>query len=106
VTGMLSELELQTLTERRKNSRLSLFYRALSEESPIQVPDTIKVKQNQGRTDNGRACHPLPVSRTNSRHHSFYPKTVRDWNGLPREAMCKLTLSSFKDFLLGKGVDN
>ena len=103
---MLVELQLQTLAERRKNARLSLFYRALSEESPLQIPDNIIVKETQRRTDNGRACHSLPICKNNIRSHSFYPRTLKEWNSLPREAVCKLTLDSFKEFLLGKGENN
>jgi hypothetical protein len=94
VTGMLRELELETLKSRRRKARLSLFYKIVHKITPLVPPNELNLKSVQRRTDNGKAyehfaCH------TNPLFSSFYPRTVRDWNLLPSSVVSVDTIDAF-----------
>jgi ribonuclease P/MRP protein subunit RPP40 len=94
VSNMLSELSLSKLQERRAQARVKLFYKINSKLTPLVVPSELVQKCNNGRTGNGKSYVHMP-SHSNPYYSSFYPRTVRDWNGLPSDTVCSSSLPSF-----------
>ena len=96
VGDMLAQLEWPTLQERRQNTRVSLLKKILEEKVAIKC-DTLKPATDRARRNS--VCHNKqleePYSRTDYRKMSFFPRTIRDWNHLPSEAVAETSL----DFL-------
>jgi len=78
VTGLLDELGWFPLFERRKHSRLTVFYKALKNLSVISL-DHLSVSSRHTTASNEKQFMSLPV-RTDVFKHSFFPRTITDWN--------------------------
>ena len=103
VTGLLDELGWQTLVERRRFSRLSLFYRALHGQAGLEV-DRLRLSQGATRASSG-GDHFLQLScRTEVYRNSFFPRTVCDWNSLSASVKSTPSLETFRGALLGDGA--
>jgi hypothetical protein len=98
VTQMLNDLNLVSLSQRRQNARSKLFYKLDSQLIPLELPDQLKRKVLNGRTDNGKAYTHI-VTHSNPYFSSFFPRTVRDWNSLPPAAVSSPSLCSFSNKL-------
>ena len=64
---------------------------------PVSVPDYV-----QQKTRVRRSCHPkrfINFSTSNTYKYSFFNRTVKEWNALPRELLEQETLVSFKSAL-------
>ena len=83
MTKVLEQLKWESLKQRRKGSRLMLFYKGLKGQANIPVDD-LKTPLRHTRTRNHHS-EPFQVSyaRTDAYRHSFFPETFRDWNALP-----------------------
>ena len=95
VGQMITTLGWQSLEQRRKISRLSMLYKI--DNSLAHCP-TIKSKlvplpARQRRSPSRQLK--LITCRTQYRGSSFLPRTVRDWNGLPENAVGAETLDTF-----------
>ena len=99
VDDMLSKIGWKPLEIRRKESRLCLLYKMYNGEIREDVSGIICQPCYMGRSD-----HPKKIRRIQSRllpyHQSFFPRTIRDWNNLPRGVMGARTLGEFKEMLL------
>ena len=83
VTSMLTELDWQPLQQRRKNRRLTNFYKAINQLTPVIIPDYIQTPIRFTRTHD-QALIQLPANYEQYKN-SFIPRTIRDWNSLPPE---------------------
>ena len=81
VTAMLSELNWQSLAERRRHARLVMFYKIHFQLVHICMPLTPKHHLQPTHTENTFA-YMIPSSACDYCLQSFYPSTVRDWNTL------------------------
>ena len=119
VTQMLKDQKLPSLKERRKDKRLLLMYNLSkglvpaipSNEylKPITSKRKIKaktfsdyksdniIKRHQILHDN---CYQLPQTRTVVYKNSFFPKTISEWNKLPKFVVESGSKDIFKDRLL------
>ena len=86
VSTLKSELELETLQRRRFIARNSMFYKALRNETAIEIPF-------------GEEVHHLPV-HMDTYKYSFLPRTARCWNILPQEIRNAPSTESFKRVLV------
>ena len=82
VQSLLSELYWERLVIRRRNHRLSHFYKMkngsatyLSSLVPVQTQDRYALRNTENI--------PLPIARSQLYNSSFLPATIRDWNALP-----------------------
>lgn len=84
VSMMLKDLNWPTLQKRRYESRLSMFYKFLCQEStPIEVPSCY-LNHADYLTRNYHPLHlMIPSSNTLSYQKSYFPKTIVDWYNLP-----------------------
>ena len=86
ITALLNDLKWQPLADRRRNQRLSLFYKILHQDLNIP-PDSVDLNISTSRT---RKKHSLVLQREHGRDkHSPYWKgticrTIPEWNNLDR----------------------
>ena len=96
VGEMLEILQWPTLQERRQNSRLTMLTKILDDKVTVKCKD---LKPAFQRARRGSVCHSKQLEeiycRTDYRSMSFFPRTIRDWNRLPSEAVAATSL----DFL-------
>lgn len=101
VTNMLADLQLIPLAERRKQQRLAMFYRVVEGLVPAIAPEDylfeIRNKRNIKATKFQDYQHKNIIERlevnntrgyktiqcnTDCRKHSYFPRTIIDWNHL------------------------
>ena len=81
-TNRLKELKWTPLEERRAKNKALSFYKA--KHGQLEIPMTDFKKPNDGRT-RAEDSYNIPRSRTDTYFYSFFPSTVRLWNGLPAD---------------------
>ena len=81
MTGILGQLKWESLKKRRKDNRLILLYKGLKGKYSLSADDLVP------RTRRTRNQHSMafqtPIANTDVYKGSFFPETIRDWNGLP-----------------------
>jgi len=92
---MLQHLGWRSLEQRRRDARLTLLYKIITEE--VVIPAKDKLIQPICKT---RHMHSLPFqnpwSKIDTGKMSFFPRTIRDWNSLPDQVVTAGTLAAFK----------
>ena len=78
MTKILEQLKWESLKQRRKGSRLILFYKGLKGQANIPVDD-LKTPLRKTRNHHSDPFQ-VPYARTDAYRHSFFPETIRDWN--------------------------
>ena len=81
MTKVLEQLKWESLKQRRKGSRLILFYKGLKGQANIPVDD-LKSPLRNTRNHHSEPFQ-VPYDRTDAYRYSFFPETIRDWNALP-----------------------
>ena len=82
VTSMLSSLNISTLLQRCKSSRLTLFYQIINNILPISIP--FYYQRTHSYTRQYHQNHfILPQATLNTYKYSLYPRTMKEWNNLP-----------------------
>ena len=118
ITKMLTNLELQTLQERRKESRLTFLFKVVEGLVPaIQPSEYLVPVQNKRRiratrlgdflTDNKIAAHQLNNSRcfitprcnTEIYKNSYFPRTIVEWNQLEDRKVTVDNVEAFRSAL-------
>lgn len=98
---LYSEIKWDSLEKRRKDHKLTLFYKMQINMTPSYlsnlIPQTIgNISQyNLRNSDNLQTIN----ARTSQYANSFLPSTVRDWNSLPPEIAQSDSLTTFKNHL-------
>ena len=115
VTRLLEKCNLPPLQERRRHLRLTLFYKVVEGLVPALPPEKFLQKQKPGRqirtllrpdeetsnpannyarhNDRPYVVHP---SITEELRHSFFPRTVVDWNRLENAVVHAGSVNSFR----------
>ena len=94
VTSMLDHLDWPPLQNRRRNRRLTTFYKAVNDMSPVTIPDYVmRPVRHITRTHNQAFIE----IRANCEQYknSFLPRTIRDWNALPPDLVLAATVDDF-----------
>jgi hypothetical protein len=96
-TIVYKELEWDSLKERRKKQRLKLYHKAVIEEAPVYLQNTLpqKVGMNLRNADD----YVTASTRTDAFKFSFFPKTTSDWNELDEDTKSAKTSAAFKNKL-------
>jgi len=92
VTDLLDELGWLPLFERRKHSRLTVFYKAFNNLSATSL-DHLSVSSRHTRASNENKFMSLPV-RTDAFKYLLFPRTITDWNSLPSTGCSPLAVDS------------
>ena len=118
-TRLLRKHELTTLQERRLKLCLGFFYKVVEGLLPAITPCDFIIPQKPGQrihstrhkstyllqnpvenyTWNNDRCCCVPESHTDQYCHSFFPKTIVEWNHLDNTIVHQKSVDSFKSAL-------
>jgi len=90
VTDMLSRLGWRELAQRRVDSRLSVMYKIVH--GLVAIPMGVYCTLQRDMVHLQQI-----VCRTQYYQFSFFPRTISDWNKLPRDTILANTLACFKN---------
>ena len=118
ITGLLRKHELTALQERRLQLGLGFFYKVVEGLVPAITPCDFITPQKPGRricsmrdkstyrylsqnpvenyTRNNDRCHCVPKTHTDQHRHSYFPKTITEWNQLGDTIVHQKSVDSFK----------
>ncbi|CAH1271968.1 Hypp4742 [Branchiostoma lanceolatum] len=95
VTQMLNDLQWTLLSERRRNARLTFFYKLVNNLININTDSLLKPAQGRTRGSHTLKFQPL-YARTDSYKYSYFPRTIPEWNALPGAVVTAPTVESFR----------
>lgn len=94
VSQLVAQLGWDSLSDRRKTARLSLFYKGLHGLAAVPV-DQLKPSSRCTRHSSTNTFHSLSA-RIDCYKNSFLPRTVVDWNALPDDVRLRPSVDSFR----------
>jgi len=94
ISQLVVQLDWESLSDRRMNARLSLFYKGLHGLAAVPV-DQLQRSTRCTRYSGTDTFITLP-SRIDCYKYSFLPRTVVDWNALPEHVRTKPSVDSFR----------
>ena len=85
INTLYKETGWDTFEKRRKNHKLTLFFKMSTNVSPSYLSSLVPQSVDHASSYNLRKSHNLrPIAtRTNFYYNSFLPSVIRDWNELP-----------------------
>ena len=95
VNDMLQHLDWTSLENRRKYARLALFYKIENEKVAICKEGRL-IRPRHTTRNMPTKSYQLPATGSDYRKHSFFPRTIRDWNALPPGIVSAPSLEVFK----------
>ena len=95
VGNMLQHLEWHSLSDRRKDSSLNMFYIIVNDKVEIQKTNRLIPQKRQTRHSHTKRFQ-IPSCKTEYRKESVFPRTITDWNKLPENKINSTILDSFK----------
>ena len=95
VTDMLENLGWRTLEQRRVDVRLALLFKIYNGLIPVDARKYLRHPTRRSRHSHSYSFIPLSTS-TSSHRLSFYPRTITQWNSLPRSFFENTNLTKFK----------
>ena len=103
INTLYKETGWDTLKMRRKNHKLTLFFKMSTNISPPYLSSLAPQSVDHASSYNLGNSHNLrPIAtRTNLYYYSFLPSVIRDWNELPVVVRQLDYVCSFKNFLKG-----
>ena len=96
VTEMLQQLGYRSLSQRRADIRLVLFYKSLHGFVAIDLCQDLEPQTRVSRHCHSLSFHP-PAATTLYMQQSFLPRTVAQWNKLPEAVARTPSLEVFKN---------
>ena len=97
VAAMLTQLQWPSLACRRTQSRLVMMYRIRFDLVDIDWRQHLRQATSFTRGHGSRFITPKCTNQVHSQ--SFFPRTVKDWNNLPRDPADAPSLETFKVML-------
>ncbi len=91
---MLRDLKWTNLRDRRRELRLALFYKVVHHLIAVPSSDILTL-QTRSRAHHHQSYKHITTSTTNF-SESFFPRTVPEWNRLPKKVVNCTTIYSFK----------
>ena len=84
---LYNEVKWESLEKRRRNHKLTLFYKMYTNLTPSYLSDLVPQTVSSVSRYNLRNSHALQTvdARSNNYYYSFLPSTVREWNNLPSD---------------------
>ena len=98
VGDMIINLEWRSLSDRRKDSRLTMLYKIVHDKVEIVKTNKLIPQQRRTRHSHSNSFH-IPSCKTEYRKESFFPRTITDWNKLPDNIIHSTSVDSFKSAL-------
>jgi hypothetical protein len=102
--SLYNELQWQTLTQRRLQHRLCLFYKIVNRLTPTYLLNLIPAQVSQRTTYHLRNRDQLdePFTRLQSLSKSYVPATIKSWNALSVAVKDAPSVTSFKNRITPK----
>ena len=95
VSLMLNQLGWRSLEKRRRDARLSMFYKM--ENSLVSIDfDKYLHPQNLLLRNSHEFSYQIPQSNSDAHKFSFIPRTICQWNSLPSNVVSLPSLNSFR----------
>ena len=91
---MIEELGWSDLADRRRNARLTMFYKVVNGLVAIDAKDYIVPGSSRTRSRNNQKYMQIPTS-TPAYQHSFFPGTIPHWNKLSQAAVDAKSVEAF-----------
>ena len=98
VTTMLKELEWPTLQQRRKETKITVLFKALQNEIYIET-NHLQPTNTRQRTRGHNRRFVIPRSRVKCHEQSFFPSTIRMWNCLTQSVVNSNSVEQFRNRL-------
>ncbi|XP_072042992.1 uncharacterized protein [Amphiura filiformis] len=97
VTAMRQDLGIPTLEERCRQARLTMFYKVVNQQIAIPIPNYIQTRTRSPRSSQHQRFMRLGSnSNSDTYKHSFFTRTVREWDALPQAIIELPTIEQFK----------
>jgi uncharacterized iron-regulated protein len=96
MTQILNQLNWPTLEQRRKQSRLITMFKIQNDLIAIPIPDYIQRQTIRSTRQYHPAKFRVMKANNNVYKHSFYPRTILDWNDLPPNVLDVTSIECFK----------
>ncbi len=93
VTAMVHNLHWDSLEDRRRNNRLVMLYKI--QNNLVDINSTTFIQQSDSRTRGAQRLFQERIADV-TQYHSYFPRTIRDWNQLPTSTSSSATLEAFK----------
>ena len=93
---MLNELQWPSLKQRRAEQKLTMLYKIRNGLVEIHEADHGLLPLNRKGRHNNSCSYRIPRAYKDIYKNSFFPSTVRMWNGLPEEVVTCSSLEQFK----------
>ena len=93
VGEMLGQLKWPTLQQRRKDARITMLSKILDKKVEVKCKDLKPASDRARRSSvsHGNQLKEL-YSRTDYRKYSFFPRPIRDWNGLHSKSVASISI--------------
>ena len=95
VSDMLQHLNWRSLSDRRTDARLTMFYKIVNNKVAIPKTDRLIPPLRLSRNMHAHSFQ-LPSCRTQLRQNSFFPRTIKHWNSLPPNTVMSSSVELFK----------
>ena len=96
MTTMVQELNWETLQQRRKTSRLVMMYKIIH--GLVDIDQSNYLTPGDSRT-RGAMKFLQPTATREVYNNSYFPRTIRDWNGIPSSVRTAKTIEAFRMLL-------
>ena len=93
---MREDISLPTLEDRRRRARLTMFYKVINNQIAIPIPDYITQRTRTTRSSQHQRFMRLS-STSDIYKHSFFSRTLRDWDALPQSIIELPSVEQFKE---------
>ena len=103
VTDMLNDLKWRSLENRRRDARLTMFYKIINHQVAINPENYLQRPKRQSRTATPNSFT-VPYTNTTSRQQSFFIRTTKDWNLLPPDTQSAGSVEAFKSQLAAASI--
>jgi len=94
VSSLISQLGWRTLSDRRRNSRLSFMYKSLHSLTGISTSPFRRPSKPTRSADSDTFC--VLSSQIDPYKYSFCPRTIADWNALLASVKSCPSICSFR----------
>jgi hypothetical protein len=103
VTNMIKDLGWDALQDRRKEARLIMFHKIVTGVVAVPADDYLIPGSTRTRSNTKHFRH--LQTKTEAYRNSFFPRTIKDWNLLPKDLVLSETVETFKSHLRGPQRD-
>ena len=98
IRNLYEETKWESLEERRKKHKLTLFYKMVNNFTPSYLSSLVPQPVNAASAYNLRNQNNIQsiATRTNYYFNSFLPSTIREWNSIPLDTRNSGSIETFK----------